>query len=372
MVLLVALGAGGSACASQNAGISTATAPAVLPPSVGRTFYVSPAGSDAAAGTGTRPWRTIQKAIDTLRRGERALVRAGTYTQDLVIARSGRKRLPITIAAVRGERVILHAASTSGDTYPLRITTGAAYVRVQGFVIEYARGTSSTNVYFEGSAHDIELSGNEIRYSQDQGIFSERTTSRLLILRNRIHDNGLGHESGQHQSHGIYLEGTDHYVANNIVHDHPFGFGIQVYPHNRGSVIVNNTVVGSAHSGIVVGGDAGVSDITVRNNILAFNRKYGVQTDSACPEGPVVVDTNVIFGNPSGPIEKGCAQLQASEGNIYAPPRFVVRRLDDFHLRRGSPAIDRARADSAPSSDFYGTRRPSGAGDDIGAVEWRP
>ena len=379
-VLFVALATGGSACASRETGTSAVTsvaadvtAPtAVLPPSVGRTFYVSPAGSDVAAGTLTRPWRTIQKAVDSLRPGQRALVRAGTYAEDLIVARGGKKGSPITIAAKPGERVILHAASTSGDTYPLRITTGAKYVRVRGFVIEYARGTSSTNVYFEGSAHHIELNENEIRYSQDQGIFSERTTSNLVILRNSIHHNGLGHEPGQHQSHGIYLEGTDHYVANNAVYDHRYGFGIQVYPANSGSVIVNNTVAGSAHSGIVVGGDAGVSDITIRNNILAFNLKYGVQMDTDCPEGPVVVDTNVIFGNPSGPIEKGCSQLESSGGNIYADPRFVARRLDDFRLRRGSPAIDRARADYAPPNDFYGTRRPIGAGDDIGAFERRP
>ena len=319
-----------------------------------------------------RPWRTVQKAIDTLRPGQRALVRAGTYTQDLVVARGGTEREPITIAAEPGGRVILHAAATSGDTYPLRITTGAAYLRVRGFVIEGARGISSTNVYFEGSAHHIELSANEIRNSQDQGIFSERTTSSLMILRNRIHDNGLGHEPGQHQSHGIYLEGTGHYVANNAVYDHPYGFGIQVYPAVSRSVIVNNTVVRSGHSGIVVGGHGGVSDITIRNNVLAFNRKYGVQMDDACPAGPVLLDTNVIFGNPDRPIEPGCSEVDASGGNIYRHPRFVSLKLDDLRLRAGSPAIDRARADSAPGHDFYGTRRPVGRGFDIGAFEHRP
>jgi hypothetical protein len=265
--------------------------------------------------------------------------------------------------------VVLHAASTTGDTYPLRITSGAAFLRVRGFVIEHARGTSSTNVYFEGTAHHIELIGNEIRFSQDQGIFSERTTADLRILRNRIHHNGLGHEPGQHQSHGIYLEGRRHYVANNAVHDHPYGFGIQIYPANTGSVIVNNTVVDSAHSGIVVGGADGVSDIVIRNNILAFNRKFGVQMDSDCPEGPVVVDTNLISDNGDGPIEEGCAELDASDGNIHRDPRFVDRGQDDFRLDARSPALDQARADSAPRVDLLGVRRPQGAGVDVGAYE---
>jgi hypothetical protein len=371
-IILIALGTTGSACANEERTSRAAIVPipAALPPSSGRTFHISQAGDDTGPGTRVRPWRTIQKALDTLRPGQRALVEAGTYTQDLVVDRAGTARAPITIAAQPGSRVVLHAASTSGDTYPLRITTGAAYVRVRGFVIEHARGTSSTNVYFEGSAHHIELNGNEIRFSQDQGLFSERTTSNLMLLRNRIHANGLGHESGQHQSHGIYLEGTDHYVANNAVHDHRFGFGIQVYPANSGSVIVNNTVVGSAHSGIVVGGEGGVSDITIRNNILAFNRRYGVQMDAVCPDGPVVVDTNVIFGNPYGPIEKGCLQVDTSGSNIYADPRFVARTAGDFRLRAGSPAVDRARADAAPRTDHLGQPRPRGRAD-IGAFERR-
>jgi hypothetical protein len=340
-----------------------------MPVSSGRTFFVSTDGSDRNPGTEQRPWRTIQKALDTLRPGQRALVARGTYTQDLVADRSGWPRAPITIAARPGEEVILHAAASGGDTYPLRITSGAAFLRVRGFVIERAQGTSSTNVYFEGSAHDIELSANEIRFSQDQGIFSERTTANLRIVRNRIYDNGLGHVPDQHQSHGIYLEGTGHYVANNLVYDHPYGFGIQVYPANTRSALINNTVVGSGHSGIVVGGDDGVSNIVIRNNILAYNGRYGVQMDSTCPDGPVVVDANLISANDDGSIEEGCAELDASGGNVYARPRFVDRLRDDYRLAPDSPALDRARADSAPRTDLLGVRRPQGAGVDIGAYE---
>ena len=356
-----------SADGGSTGGTATARPPEPLPPSRGRTFHVSSGGKDANPGTRERPWRSVQRALDTLRPGERALVHAGTYVQDLVAERAGTPRAPITIAAWPGERVVLRAASTTGDTYPLRITSGAAWLRVRGFVIERARGISSTNVYFEGLAHDIELSDNEIRFSQDQGVFSERTTRRLRIVRNRVHANGLGHQPGQHQSHGIYLEGTGHYVASNAVYDHPFGFGIQVYPANRGSVIVNNTVVGSAHSGIVVGGDDGVSNIVIRNNILAFNGRYGVQMDSTCPDGPVVVDTNVIFGNPDGPIEKGCGSLDASRGNIYADPQLRDVASGDFRTGTESPARDRARADFAPPDDLAGHRRAPAP--DIGALE---
>ncbi len=277
------------------------------------------------------------------------------------MTRPGTAAQPITIAAYPRERpVISHADG------PLEIDTG--YYRIRGFVLERAKGTSSTNVYFEDDAHHIELSGNEIRHSQDQGVFSEEQTHHLQILGNRIHDNGLGHVSGQHQSHGLYFQGRSHVAANNLIFSHPFGFGIQVYDQNSRSIIVNNTVTGSAHSGIVVGGSGGVDNITIRNNILAFNEQYGVQTDSDCPTGPVAIDANVIFGNGDGAVQRGCSTLRLGS-NISSDPKFVSRSRRDFRLAGGSPAVDRARADSAPRTDIAGRKRPAGRGYDVGAFE---
>ena len=325
-------------------------------------------GQDSGPGTSERPWRTVQRALDRLRPGERALVRAGTYGEDLLMRRAGTARAPITVAAAPGARVVLHPASSSGDTYAVRFRSGAAYVRFAGFVLELAHGTSSTNVYFAGSAHHIELSRNEIRFSQDQGVFSEDTTRNLHIVGNRIHHNGRGHVSGQHQSHGVYLEGRDHLVANNVIHDHPYGFGIQIYPANRGSVVVHNTIVGSALGAIVVGGDEGVGDITIRNNILAFNNGLGVRADRDCPTGPVAVESNVIFGNGAGSVDGRCGTVRATR-NVNSDPRFLSRARRNFQLASRSPALNRAQADYSPPSDVRGRRRPRGTGYDIGAFE---
>ena len=360
-----------AACADKQSGAnrpataSERTAAAglaqALPLSGGRTYYVSVRGSNSNPGTLARPWRTIQKAASTLQPGQRALVRNGIYRENVQVTRPGTAAKPITIAAYPRERpVISHADG------PLEIDTG--YYRIRGFVLERARGTSSTNVYFQSDAHHVELSGNEIRYSQDQGVFSEEETHHLQIIGNRIHDNGLGHASGQHQSHGLYFQGHDHAAANNLIFNHPYGFGIQVYDQNSRSILVNNTVTGSAHSGIVVGGSGGVANITIRNNILAFNAKYGVQTDSDCPTGAVLIDANVVYGNEDGPVQRGCQQLRLGS-NIHSNPRFVSRARRDFRLASGSPAVDRGRADSSPRTDIGGRKRPSGRGYDVGAFE---
>ena len=340
--------------------------PPPLPPSNGTTYYVATGGSDSNPGTATLPWRTVQKALNTLTPGQRALVRAGTYTQDLMMGRSGTATAPITVAAYPGERPVLHAASTSGDTYPVQIT--GSYFRLQGFVIENSVGTSAANVYFENTANHIELSGNEIRYGQDQGIFADSGTSYLQILGNRIHDNGWNHVSGQHQSHGMYVEGSYDLIANNVIYNQAYGFGMQVYPQNHDTTIVDNTVVNNAHSGLVLGGSGGVRNISVRNNIFAWNGSWGVEFDTTCPTN-VTADHNVFYGNPGGAFDSSCAVDTSGGGNTNANPMFVDYAGRNLHLQAGSPAADHGRSDYSYWTDDDGNSRPMGAAPDEGAYE---
>jgi len=332
-----------------------------LPESTGPAFYVSTTGSDSSPGTEGAPWRTIQKALDTLRPGERALVRGGTYVEDLEMDRAGTAANPISVEAYAGERPIIKAAGS----HPVEVGSSGAYFRLRGFVIEDHPGTSGGNVDVYG--HHVEISANEIRDSRDQGIYtSDDGSNNVYILGNWIHDNG---EGIAHQSHGIYLQGADHFVANNRIQDHPKGFGIQVYDQNSRSTVVHNTIVESGYAGIVVGGSGGVDNIRIHNNILAFNDQEGVATDSTCPDGPVWIDHNVIFGNGQGPIEDGCDELDVSAGNREQDPRFVDLDGRDLHLQPASPAIDYASAAWARTSDHDGEGRPQGAGFDAGAFE---
>jgi len=332
--------------------------PALLAPSTGTTFYVATTGSDSNPGTLAAPWRTIQKAFNTLAPGQRALVRGGMYSQDLEFDRAGTASAPITIEAYPGEQPIVNAVAT----HPLRVNGDAAYFRFSGFVIQNHPGTSGGNVDIYGS--HIEISRNEIRFSTDQGIYTDEEADHVHILGNWIHHNG---EGITHQSHGMYLQGTDHFVANNVIHDQPEGFGIQVYDYNRRSIIVSNTITTSGHAGIVVGGSLGVSDIVLRNNVLAFNDQWGVQMDSDCPTSNVDIDHNVIFGNAYGVIEAGCGAIDTSGGNVLADPLFVDYGGRNLRLNAGSPAIDSALPDWSLTTDHVGaSRAPS---PDIGAYE---
>jgi hypothetical protein len=333
--------------------------PSPLPESTGATFYVSTSGSDSNPGTQSAPWRTIQKALDTLSPGQRALVRSGTYAEDLRMDRAGTASDPISVESHPAEEPVLDSAGG----HPLEVGSDGGWFRFRGFVIQDHPGTSGGNVDVYG--HDVEISSNEIRQGRDQGIYTDEESRNVYVLGNWIHHNGQGIA---HQSHGIYLQGADHLVSTNLIHDHPEGFGIQVYDKNSGSIVVNNTVAASGHSGIVIGGSGGVEGIRVHNNIFAFNSKWGIQHDSACPTS-TVADHNVLYGNSYAPEQAGCPGIDTSGGNVLTDPRFVDLAARNLHLAAGSSALNGGLAEWALPGDLEGDPRPQGGAPDIGAFE---
>src|SRR5579872_2736929 len=60
---------------------ATATVTIQLPSRSGTTYSVSTSGNDNNAGTLNAPWRTIQKAANTVKAGDTVQVRAGTYNE---------------------------------------------------------------------------------------------------------------------------------------------------------------------------------------------------------------------------------------------------------------------------------------------------
>jgi len=357
--------------------------PKRLPASRGSVRYVARRGSDRNPGTRGRPWRTIQHALDTLLPGQTALVRAGTYAQSLVMHRAGTAKAPITVRAYPGERPVVHPGGSESMDYPLRITAGAAYFRFAGFLVEGAPLHTTMNIWVSDGqrtrppapTHHIEISGCEIRSGTGTGLLVSPNTQAVQLLGNRVHDNGDG--SRQHQ--GIYFQGQDGLLANNLVYHQPDGFGIQVrgnYPdpntilpipaHNV--IVTNNTVVDNSLSGIMVENNA--SQVIVVNNISAFNGSHGVlgyDDDAGVVLPGNLAHHNLAWGNGSGSFgNSGRPVIDFSGGNLVANPRFADTRRRNYRLRAGSPAANRALAAFAPPVDQVGRRRSR---PDLGAFE---
>jgi hypothetical protein len=347
--------------------------------STGSTFYVSTAGSDSNPGTLAQPWRTIQKAFSTLRPGEIALVRGGVYTQSVVMTRAGTALAPITVKNYPGEQPIIHPGGSGSMDYPVRITAGAAFFRLQGFVIENAPLDTTVNVYISDAglqqpqaAHDIEFRDNEVRNGMGTGLLVAPRTERVHLIGNSVHDNGIG---TAHQHQGMYFQGQDGLIANNVVYDQPNGFGIQVRGEDtqiaaNNVIVTENTSVGNSLAGFVIENTA--SNVTVVNNVSAFNGTYGIYGYYCC--GPNLPGNtgynNVLYGNGSGATRNSSGTIvDFSLGNRLFDPMFRDRLAADFRLQAGSGALDAALSTFSLGFDRDERPRPSGPAPDAGAHE---
>jgi hypothetical protein len=99
--LLTACGGSGSSSSAATSS-AAATASAAAADSTADLF-VATDGNDSNPGTADRPLRTMQKAIDSVQRGQTVLVRAGVYREgNLTIDRQDNATQPITFKAEPG------------------------------------------------------------------------------------------------------------------------------------------------------------------------------------------------------------------------------------------------------------------------------
>jgi Carbohydrate binding module (family 6)/Protein of unknown function (DUF1565) len=93
-------------------------------PVTGAVFYVSPSGDNGNPGTQAKPWRTIQKAAETLTAGQTVIVANGTYDYGLYInGRGGEKGKPITFRAEQPGQAKVHCCLTQKSRAALTTKT---------------------------------------------------------------------------------------------------------------------------------------------------------------------------------------------------------------------------------------------------------
>jgi hypothetical protein len=88
------------------------------------------------------------------------------------------------------------------------------------------------------------------------------------------------------------------------------------------------------------------------------------ETFTGCPAGSITVDHSNFVNAPG---------VQDLGSNSSADPKFADALFEDFHLRRGSPAIDAASFEfNSGSADRDGKFRWLGKAPDMGAYEYAP
>jgi hypothetical protein len=174
----------------------------------GRAFFVSPTGNDAAAGTKAHPWRTIQRAANSVPAGSTVEIRGGVYRERVVVRVSGAPGAWITFRNYAGEHVRIDGTGLGpyDGIAGLVAIDSRSYIAVQGLEIAHLHDLADAfvpaGVFVTGTAHHIALRGLEVHDIRTAtadahgiavyGTSGDAAIHDVTIDRNSVHDNHLG------------------------------------------------------------------------------------------------------------------------------------------------------------------------------------
>lgn len=182
------------------------TAPGAEAVRTTKGYYVSPTGRDSDPGTLSAPWRTLQKAADTVPAGSTVYLRSGTHAP-FVMRRSGTASAPIVFTAYGSDKPVVDGKKAV--QYAIKIV-GAKHVRVRGLTIRggFAQGYAGAGITAENSSY-IEIRNNDIVDNKAWGVRSYNST-HVTIAGNKVRKNAVGIHIGR--------AGNGTKVRNNRVH----------------------------------------------------------------------------------------------------------------------------------------------------------
>ena len=99
------------------------------------TYYVAPDGNDYNPGTEAQPWKTIQKAADTLIAGDTVYIKAGTYNERVIPKNSGSPGNYITYTAYPGDTVTIDGTGITAYHEGRLHIQKTNYIKVSGLNI---------------------------------------------------------------------------------------------------------------------------------------------------------------------------------------------------------------------------------------------
>jgi hypothetical protein len=386
-----------------TSGILVAPAQRALPQPAcagsGASYYVSPSGNDSNPGSQAQPWRTIQKAADTLLAGDTVYLRAGTYHERVVAQRAGRVDAYITFAAFPGESPVVDG---SGIPIPewcgLFDISGSSWLTVSGLhIVHSAReGILADGVSHVVLAHnhtsdtgwsgigvwnslDVLIEHNEIELACREGWQESLTvagTDGFEVRYNHVHNDrpGYGKEGictkdgacngqvyGNHVHHldrvGIYVDAWDKHTYNihvfqNRVHD--------IY----------------ASGGLMLASESGglLENVRVYNNLSYDNYHVGIGVSACCPDlathhpmREIDIVNNTLYRNGREPwgggiyIENPEVQRLLVRNNLCSQ-NLSFQIVADARVPRGALSVDHNLADGVRDAqdELHGTDEVQG------------
>ncbi len=267
-------------------------------------YYVSLEGDDNHPGTLDQPWRTIQKAADTLQPGDTVFIRGGTYQEHVQVHINGSPGDPITFRNYPGETVIIDGqGGIPTNRYAGLIQIDARdYIQMIGL---HVINSNSYGIKVTGSSDHILVQDCEVAHSKDGGIIFETyqgSPTNVTVDGCEVHGNNARGLDAAHEA--ISMDGVDTFeIMNNHVYDNGEE-GIDAKVGSSNGKIHHNRVHDNNGPNIYV--DA-ADNILIYNNEVFGTRgvKPGIMLaveDYASKDVTFNVDiyNNLIYDNNSG------------------------------------------------------------------------
>lgn len=289
------------------------------------------------AKDGSGDYSSIQVALNNSRSGDTIQVKDGVYVERVNFTRSGTREEPIAVVNYPNHSPVI---DPGGGTYPAeccpssgtpRVEFNAEWIILEGFEIRY--GWNGVKLY---KGHNT-IRDNWIHHNRYHGILVV-STGDVFIDGNTIEDNGTdpgacyksewGGESPKH-CHGIYMSDffctgmSDITIRGNVLSDHG-GRGVQwngiECSSKMQNTLVENNIIENNSWGIVLWSN--VNDSVIRNNTFVME-KYPFTDDNSHTFVGILNSVNNIFKN-----------------NIFYSTRGDVAALETFDSASGQNTFD--------------------------------
>ena len=273
------------------------------------TYYVSTSGSDSNPGTQAAPWKTIQKAANTMVAGDTVYILAGVYKEKVNIPKSGEPEKYITFSNYGTDEVIIDAENGVRD-FCIDIN-GKSYLKFIGLKLVNAGPTG-----WRAGLRAIDNSSNIIMDSLTVQncrfgllIYGKDSPVSNITLRNSV--------IAQNKEHGVFLYKK--------VYDSTIGPNNHVYGNGEGvRELIHGIEIGTDYPGLQ---SNGAQRITVFDNEVNNNGCQGIRTWNA---KDILIKNNYCHHN-------GATGIQIEDGseNIIVDSNRCEHNAQTFDYETG-------------------------------------
>jgi len=353
-------------------------------------YYVATNGNNSSAGTISVPFKTISYGVSKIQPGDTLFVRAGVYSESVLLTVSGTDAKKIVIKNYPGELPQLNGwtngqLSGSGGiqtknwapaSYVSNVVIEGFYItgyRWGGININWCSTCSPANGDNVGANIDIRY--NIVDQCGQNGI-SVFFSTNVIIENNIASRTGWDSLSGSWSSGiNLYAARGNCFVRNNVSFHH-----IDVSPYNSdgngfildlsygfsNTVFSNNIAFANGGAGIVI---TRSSNTKLYNNTTCFNGHTNDAGDFSYVYKESFSNTtfvnNLGFNGIHGSLKQyqglfdTCKTCTVSNNDLYPGsatainPMVVDASLPDFHLQATSALIDAGRSNSLTTDNGF-------------------